>query len=200
MQYKYFVFSEGNRFYIDLVPVLNKTLTCSKIKTVDVVTNGTVIPNDKVLSAMKNSKLTVQISDYGEHSRNKMALKVACDRAGVKCIIRSPKEKVWFDAGDLKNRGRDVSEMKRQMKRCGNICRSFHNGKLYFCPRASFGTKLGIPDYKEDYVDFHEPYSRDQLRTKIYELNQKKYLIACNYCDEGTDRFIPIPVAEQLSL
>lgn len=184
--------------YKDLEPIINKALSSPKVKTVDIVTNGTIIPSEKLLSAMKNPKLSVQISDYGKCSRNKMALKAICDKAGVKCVIRGAKEKVWFDAGGLENRGRDVSEIKKQMKRCGNICRSFHNGKLYFCPRASFGTKLGIPDYEKDFVDFRLRYDRNVLRRKIYELNQKQYLVACNYCDEGTDKFIAIPVAEQL--
>lgn len=184
--------------YKDLELVINRALACSKVKTVDIVTNGTILPDKKLLSAMKNPKLTVQISDYGKYSRNKAALKELCDRAGVKCVIRSAKEKIWFDAGGLENRGRNVNEMREQMKRCGNICRSFHNGRLYFCPRASFGTKLGIPDYESDFVDFNKRYTRDELRNKIYELNQKKYLIACNYCDEGTDKYVPIPVAHQL--
>lgn len=186
--------------YKDLEAIINKALTCSKVKTIDIVTNGTIIPDEKLLFMMRNPKLTVQISDYGRYSRNKVALKTMCDEVGVKCVVRSAKEKVWFDAGGLENRGRNINEMKKQLKHCGNICRSFHNGRLYFCPRASFGTKLGIPDCKKDYVDFNECYSRDQLRTKVYELNQKKYLIACNYCDEGTDKFTPIPIAEQLSI
>ncbi|MCM1038714.1 MAG: radical SAM protein [Ruminococcus sp.] len=184
--------------YKDLGSIIKKVLECPKVKTVDIVTNGTIIPDENILSIMKDSKLTVQVSDYGKYSRNKIELKAMCDRVGVKCVIRSEKEKGWFDAGNLENRGRDVHGMKKQMKHCGNICRSFHNGRLYFCPRASFGTKLGIPDHRKDYVDFNECYSRKQLRQKIYELNQKKYLTACNYCDEGTDKFIPIPVAEQL--
>lgn len=184
--------------YKDLEPVINRALACSKVKTVDIVTNGTVLPDEKLLSVMKNPKLTVQISDYGKYSRSKEALKKLCDKVGVKCVVRNAREKVWFDAGGLENRGRDINEIKKQMKQCGNICRSFHNGRLYFCPRASFGTKLGIPDYEDDFVDFRESCSRIQLREKVHELDQKKYLIACNYCDEGTSKYIPIPVAQQL--
>ena len=91
-----------------------------------------------------------------------------------------------------------MKEIKRQMKHCGNICRNFHNGKLYFCPRASFGTKLGIPDNEKDFVDLAGTATREELRKKIYELNQKKYLVACNYCNEGTKDAVMIPVAEQV--
>lgn len=184
--------------YRDLDKIISKALTSTKIKTVDIVTNGTIVPGEKLLILMKNSKLTVQISDYGKYSRKKTELKAACDAVGVQCVIRDSKEKTWIDGGGLENRGRSAKETRKQMKRCGNICRNFHNGRLYFCPRASFGTKLGIPDIEEEFVDFTKNESRDKLRKRIYELNQKKYLVACNYCDEGTNKAIIIPAAEQL--
>lgn len=184
--------------YRDLEAVIRKALSSDKVKTVDIVTNGTIVPNDKILSAMKNPRLTVQISDYGKYSRKKEELKAACDKAGVKCVIRGSKEKTWIDPGGLEYRGRTVKQMKKQMRHCGNICRNFHNGKLYYCPRASFGTKLGIPDAERDYVDFTKGLNREELRKEIFELNQRKYLIACNYCSEGTKEAVEIPVAEQM--
>lgn len=184
--------------YPDLDKIIDKALSCSKVKTVDIVTNGTIVPKPELLAHMKNPRLTVQISDYGEYSRQKMALKKACDAAGVRCILRDEKEKNWFDAGGLEFRGRTKKELQKQLRRCANICRSFHNGRLYFCPRSSFGTKLGMPDPASEFVDFTGDKTREELRREIYKLNQSKYLSACNYCNEGTNLFKPIPVAEQL--
>lgn len=184
--------------YRNLAPIIEKALACPKVRTVDIVTNGTIVPDKRLLQLMRNPKLTVQISDYGEFSRKKSEIKSLCDKEGVRCVIRGSKEKTWVDEGDLEYRGRTKKELKRQMRHCGNICRSFHNGRLYFCPRASFGTKLGIPDVGEDYVDFTGSQDRKALRKKIFELNQKSYLAACNYCNEGTKLCVPIPVAEQM--
>lgn len=184
--------------YPNLDKIIDKALSSSKVKTVDIVTNGTILPGSELLAHMKNPRLTVQISDYGDYSRQKTALKAACDAAGVRCILRNEKEKTWSDAGDLQFRKRSKAELQKQLHRCGNICRSFHNGRLYYCPRSSFGTKLGMPDPAAEYVDFTTGKPREELRKEIYALNQAKYLSACNYCNQGTDLFVSVPVAEQL--
>ena len=41
--------------------------------------------------------------------------------------------------------------------------------------------------------------SKDELRKQIFELNQRKGFLACNYCDEGTDCYTSIPPAQQIS-
>lgn len=184
--------------YKDLAPIISEAVSCSKVKTVEIVTNGTIVPNENLISVLQNPKLKIQISDYGELSRNKEKIKDLCKKNNIACVIRGSDEKNWFDAGDLHFRGRSQKELKKQFKKCGEICRSLHDGKLYFCPRASFGTKLGIPNIESEYVDFCEDSDTKYLRDEIYLYNQKKYLLACNYCDEGTNKYKPIPVAEQL--
>ena len=173
-------------------------MSSKSVKTVDIVTNGTIVPSDIVLESMRNERLTVQISDYGSISLKKKELLSACKSKGIKCVIRSMADKNWFTAGDLHFRGRVAKDIMIQLKKCASICRSFQNGKLYFCPRASFGTLLGIPDPAKDYVDFTKEDDVQTLRKQIYELNQRKGFLACNYCDEGTDRYKPIPPAEQI--
>ena len=79
-----------------------------------------------------------------------------------------------------------------------NDKRNFLDGRLYFCPRASFGSKLGMPDDPNDFVDLRAENDRETLRRKIFELNQRRYIAACNYCDEGTGEAKTVPVAEQM--
>lgn len=185
--------------YKDLNLIIEKALSSKKVRTVDIVTNGTIVPTDRILDSMRTGKVTVQISDYGDISFKKKELLNACNSRGIKCVIRSMADKNWFTAGDLHFRGKIARDLKAQLKKCAGICRSFQNGKLYFCPRASFGTLLGIPDPAKDYVDFTKECDKQTLRQQIYELNQRKGFLACNYCDEGTDKYMPIPPAEQIS-
>lgn len=185
--------------YKNLDLIIQKALSSAKVRTVDVVTNGTIVPTDTILNAMRNDKLTVQISDYGDISSKKKELLNACRDKGIKCVIRSMADKNWFTAGDLHFRGKVAKELKVQLRNCAGICRSFQNGRLYFCPRASFGTLLGIPNPSRDYVDFTVENDIHTLRRQLYELNQRKGFLACNYCDEGTDSYKPIPPAEQIA-
>ena len=184
--------------YKDIDKIVDKAIACKKLKTIEIVTNGTITPSREFLNKLKNQRVKIQISYYGELSRKTNEIKSLCDEIGVNCVIRDPKDKTWIYAGDLHNRGRNRKEIIKQLKHCGNICRNFQNGKLYFCPRASFGTKLGIPDNPNDFVDFTGNTDRKTLRKQIFDLNQRRFIGACNYCDEGTDLVISVPVAEQL--
>ena len=184
--------------YRDLAPIIEKAATNKCCKTVEIVSNGTIIPPQEVLDVMKHPKVKIQISDYGALSRKKDELKAICDHQGIECVIRGSDEKNWFDAGDLHFRGRNQKEIRKQFRHCGEICRSFLDGKLYYCQRASFGTKLSIPDNESEYVDFTKNVNRKELREEINKLNHRKWLIACNYCSVGTEEYVPIPVAEQV--
>ena len=184
--------------YKDLNPLIEKALASPKVKTVEVVSNGTIIPSQETLNLMKNPRLIFQISHYGKLSRHAEKIKALCDAAGVKCVIRYPDKKTWSYVGDLHFRGRNDKELRRQLKHCATICRNFLDGRLYFCPRASFGSKLGMPDSPNDFVDVRAENDIKTLRRKIFELNQRRFIAACNYCDDGTDEVISVPVAEQM--
>ena len=184
--------------YKDICAIVRKAISSPKLKTIEIVTNGTIMPSRELLDLIKGERVKIQISYYGKLSRKAEEIKAVCDEAGVEGVIRDPKDKTWFYAGDLHERGRSVLELRKQLKRCGNICRNFQNGKLYFCPRASFGSKLGMPDNPNDYVDFRHDVDVKALREQVFALTQKRYIAACNYCDEGTEEYKPVPVAEQM--
>ena len=184
--------------YKNLAPVIQKAVDSKCCKTVEIVSNGTIVPSEEILDTMKNSKVTLQISDYGSLSRNRDELKAVCEKNGIKCVIRGADEKNWFDAGDLHFRGRSKKEIRKQFRHCGEVCRNYLDGKLYYCQRAAFGTKLEIPDREEEYVDLTKDFDRKKIREQIHKLNQRRWLTACNYCNVGTKEYVPIPVAEQV--
>ena len=184
--------------YKDLNPLIEKALSSPKVKTVEVVSNGTIIPPQETIELMRNPRLIFQISHYGKYSRHAEEIKALCDKAGVKCVVRYPEDKTWSYFGDLHFRNRSDKELRRQLKNCASICRNFLDGRLYFCPRASFGSKLGMPDNPNDFVDVRAEADRKNLRRRIFELNQRRYIAACNYCDEGTGEVKSVPVAEQM--
>lgn len=183
--------------YKDIDKIITKAKEAKCVSTIDIVTNGTIVPSNEIFKIMSDSRITLQISDYGELSSKKEIIKEKCDEYGVKCVIRSEENKTWFDAGGVEKRGRTKKELIKQKKKCGTICRNLNEGKLYFCPRQSFGTKIGVPEIYGEYVDVFGG-DREENRKKIFSLNQKKFLSTCDYCDEGTDSYVVIPVAEQI--
>ena len=77
------------------------------------------------------------------------------------------------------------------------MCRNIQDGRLYYCPRASFGSFLGISGRNNDSVDLLNG-SIEDIRKSIFLLNQKRMIVACDFCNMGTDDMEFIDVAKQI--
>ena len=179
--------------------IIDKAMACDKLNTVDVVTNGTIMPSDELLKHMKDSRFTLVVSDYGPYSKIIGEIAKACDAKGVRYeILEYEKNRHWIDMGRLEKRGRTERELKDQLRHCGNFCRTLLEGKMYYCPRAAFGPRLGMPVLPSESVDLMADKNVDMLRKEIFELDQRKMLTICDRCNRGTKQCASIPAAEQL--
>lgn len=79
--------------YRDLEAIITKALNSPKVKTVEIVTNGTIMPPGNLTETLKNPKLKIQISHYGKYSRHAEEIKTFCDDAGIQCVVRKPEGK-----------------------------------------------------------------------------------------------------------
>lgn len=105
----------------------------------------------------------------------------------------------WFNHGDLTFKGRSEKELKKQYLNCSKDKCVFFNGKLFYCACSAFGSELNVFKIKEtEYVDFRSSKNSNDMIIQLKQLKRKAYLTACNYCNWGTDSFIPIKVAEQI--
>ncbi len=187
-------------------PFIHKNIaeivTCAansqKVGKVEIVTNGTILPSDEVLKSFSNKKVIIVISDYAELSRHKNDIVKKCEELRVNCRICYNKlGDKWLDAGGLHKRDKTKKQLKKQLLSCAMMCRNVQNGRLYYCPRASFGSFLGVEGQENDSVDL---LSKDvkEKRKRIFELNQKRLITACNYCDMGTKAMKQIEIARQI--
>lgn len=184
--------------YDDLDKVINLTLKEDKIKKVEIVTNGTIYPqNMKLIETMINEKIKVVISDYGDLSKNKDKLLQMKKKYGINAELL--KIDYWLDYSKIHCRNRSESDLQQQYTRCNHQCMSLFNGVLYECPRCGHGMDLGIIEKKEnEYINLLED-NADNIGEKLIKTfsGNKKFISACNYCD--VERNIKkIPVALQL--
>lgn len=180
--------------YLD--EMLKILISCQKIKVIGIPTNGTILPPKEVISLLKNSKVRLDISDYGVRDIDNVLQ--MCRREGVRHSIT--KDKVWEDRGDMVHRGRTEKELDLQMQQCNQPCRNILNGKMFRCPRASHGDDLGIIKTPSDeLVDLLVEKPVAKLREEIAAVYyRKKYVEACNYCDMGTKNLKKIPAGMQV--
>lgn len=183
----------------NLYEVIKYLLKSDKIQRIEIVTNGTIIPRDKkVISILRNDKIIVCISQYPMVNYNKLV--TFLEKNNIK--YRIDKMNFWMNYGNISKRNKSRKELTKQYSMCNNVCKSLVNGQLHLCPRSSHGTDLGIiKNNEDDYLDLLDKnLSIKDKKIKLNKLLKKKYIMACDYCDYGTNKSKKIPVAEQMKL
>ncbi len=167
---------------------------------VDIITNGTLIPSEECINAMKNTpKLKVVFSNYGELSSKLTEFSELCGREGIAYDIVG--DDSWWDFGGMKLREEKESKTQHRFDGCYSrrLCTSLYRGKLYVCPRQAHAIRLGlVPEEKTEIVDVMSPEYDDpsKLHDAIYDLiDRKKRISSCKYC--GCDDWIKVPRAVQ---
>ncbi len=181
----------------NLYKVIKELLKSDKIQRIEIVTNGTIVPNDKkLLNLLKNGRIIVSISQYPFVDFSKLTSFL--DQNSIK--YRVDEMNFWMDYGNTLKRNKSNKELIHQYSSCHSVCKSLINGQLHLCPRSSHGTDLGIiKDNQDDYLDLLDKnLSITDKKIKLNQLLKKKCIKACDYCDFGTKKSTKIPVAEQL--
>ncbi|KAI4452783.1 hypothetical protein C823_007368 [Eubacterium plexicaudatum ASF492] len=160
--------------YLDML--LEILIWNDKITYIEMVTNGTRIPEEKVLRQLQNPKVAVNISDYGNIVLlSKLVTKL--DEYGIISYCFS--DETWIDVGGYTARGRSESELSDIYLSCGNakMCKTLMKGKLFDCARAAYLYDL---DYVRNisYINVREANPEE-----ILEYFLKTTSGACDYCD-----------------
>ena len=181
----------------NLYSVLRVLVKSSKVRRIEVVTNGTIIPSDrKVIRILRNKRIIVCISEYPMVDRKKLIDFLEKNHIQY----RIDKMKFWVDYGNIEKKNRTKKQLKRQFSICGHVCWSLVNGQVHLCPRSSHGTDLGFIHHNDgDYVNLLDSRMNVSLkRKKLNDLSRKKCIMACDFCDYGTKYSKKVPVARQI--
>ena len=182
----------------NLDKILSNILQHPQIKKIVIFTNGTILPaKSSLIQILKNKRVSITISDYGDYSKEKINIIKLCKKNNIKCSVNFIP--LWLSFGNLETRKRSKKELIRQFQRCNNICKSYLEGKIYWCERQASGNKLGFVN-GNDYVDIMNSHlSRSEMQELIRQYcSNTTYITACLQCDKGTDSCKEVPIAEQL--
>ena len=171
-----------------------------KIQYITVYTNGTIIPGEDILNALKKDKVKVHISNYKINEASIKKLTSIFDQYRIQYFVRAYDS--WQDAGGVQFRDYSEKQMKSIFAECFERNGfTFLRDRLYRCPRAAHTMNLkAMPDMKGDYVDLsHHDSDRNDLVRQLRELQQKLYLEGCNYCGGPNNHVQNIPAARQIT-
>lgn len=163
----------------------------SRIGKINLISNGTVLPNEETIKVLKKYDVSVHISDY----TNAVNYKNKLD--SVSNLLRDNNiehyvipNNVWKDIV-YPSLDYTTSNPKEHMIACGHSTHSVGDGKLYWCDPAYAAEKfLGFLSEKDDYLDLQENkknHTNQEASLEIMsyflgDLNGKGYMSLCKKC------------------
>jgi len=171
--------------------VINRLLEYKTIKEIVIYTNATIVPKGENFDCLKNDKIFVEITDYGDLSKRKDELIELLEANNIRYTSVVP---VWTDSGKLRYQNATEEELVDKFNNCCMIDKTtILNGKLYRCPFSANAHNLNaIPPNKDDVVDLGDDNKTiHQIKDAVEQLHRnKKYLEACKHCN-GRDHLAP---------
>jgi hypothetical protein len=171
-----------------------------------ITTNGTIIPNEKVLKSCKEHKVLFRISNYSKTlprlADSYKRLIETLENYGIEYNIGDG-EGSWIDYGfDYVEKEYNPDELMKSFDLCHTPCREVRGNKLYYCVMArSVSDNLKFNEGVNDFLDL-DSLKSDNYKKELMDFNMgysdKGYLDMCRRCNGMDVLNYPIPVAEQI--
>jgi hypothetical protein len=182
--------------------IIQAILEKPKIGMLHVITNGTVVPKPKVIEILRDPRVFVEVSGYGDSigqhliSKRDTFLRIM-DEKGINYKYGEFYE--WTDFGDFEDRGYSEDKIKEVYHNCCFVSNDIFNGELHKCSRSAYGKFIGkIPDFPLDYVNLRAYDDPIQRRKRLLEFFADERPRVCNRCN-GTSE-LTIEAGVQLPL
>ena len=126
----------------ELYKILNKLSEYKNAENIVIYTNATIMPKNENFEVLKNKKITLEITNYGDNlSRKHDELIKSCKESNIKFRTRPPGR--WTECGTLKYYERSKEELQRMYDNCCmRDVPAMMYGVLYKCPFAANATNL----------------------------------------------------------
>lgn len=184
--------------YKELPELIEFLISSPKIQTVRVVTNGTLIPSDKLLKVLRNKQVNVLISNYAAIGTkiNEVFSLLKKEKIDVTIISNT-----WYDyQHNFDGYGRTETEIASIYQNCAVDCHEMFNGEIHLCPTSAHGMYLGlIPRDEKSFVSVRHDHTKKgikEVENKLKELICHQIPNACAYCSGNNGTVIAN--AEQL--
>lgn len=188
----------------DLQKILDYLQKENRIEKVNIISNGTLIPNNTLLEILKSPKFLMRISNYGKFSSKMEQIVPLLHRNKINCEITN--YTYWDALPQLKETNETEEELTAKFKACTTNLFYVRDGKLFYCTVAVNLTALkqkSLPWAEDDYLDLYDESIQNDLSAHVLRflnrLYEGKHINACKYCSgshclQFNDK---VPVAEQ---
>lgn len=197
-------------------PLLNKNLpniiseVCknfsNRIGYIQIITNGSIVPNEQLIKVMKQYDIKIRISDYTKKIPYKKKLEeviLTFENEGIEYSISD--YKIWMDLGFPHENLSISGDMQRHMLKCSQGCHSVNDKKFYYCSTLWDAEKSGLHVANDrDYIDLQNTtgnFEEDKIQMLTYcsGIIEGGCISLCTRCRGfGADNAYKVEVAEQM--
>lgn len=170
-----------------------------KISTIEMITNGTIIPEADILELLCKKKIFVRISDYSitvKYSEKLAQLINTLEKYSINYFLNSSLS--WLDFGFPENPiSLPDEKVYQHMLDCSPAFKGINDKKLYYCHIVWSADQCGI--YKEKDTDYLNLLKCSKKEVVYYTLGiMENYTSLCKYCAGcASDNKMVIDVAVQ---
>ncbi|MCR5765790.1 MAG: radical SAM protein [Treponema sp.] len=131
----------------------------NRIGNLQLITNGSILPNESVLEKIKQYNVEVRLSDYMHtipYQKRYEQVKDVLEQNNINWL--EFKQTEWINFGFPEESvcmGETPEELRTHMLNCHGMCHWLHDGKMYFCSNAWSAQETGLVSLNEeqDYID-----------------------------------------------
>lgn len=165
-----------------------------KVLCIEITTNATIIPHKEIINQLKNPKVIIHISDYGNVVNSQKFLE--CMRQNEIRFRILEFQGRWVSTGGTEKRNRSVEDLTRQYYQCvsGNLCKTLWEDRIYPCARAA---SLAALEIMTDCPSINS-IEKEGLRERMYSFYIVPSCGACDYCDVSIENPVYVEPAVQL--
>jgi len=178
-----------------------------QISTLVIVTNGTIVPSENLLSTLKSCGVQVEISNYSAsvEARKKQKMQTILDlleSAGIQYVIREMDTWLDFQGDGLPHTEEDII---CAMENCFCCTKSFYiaDNRIYPCTRYGAAEHFGLmPRQEGNSLDLsgENPPSKKDILEWCMGISDAGYLPCCQYCTGSElmiERVIPAAIQQE---
>ena len=196
-----------------LAPELDKIITYAtskkQIHHVFLATNCTILPDEKLINAMKNKKFAVQVSEYSNVKNIKGGVvvkyqefkKILTDN-GIKFnnFQEQHDAHTWRSMPEIYKDTRDEKTLKKIYNSCFSLsCNMLCEGKFLLCTVATYiALNLELtPEVQNEIIDIRNEKSSKEITKKLINFYSKPFNYFCGYCHHDNIQ-TGLPCGEQV--
>lgn len=159
----------------------------NKIGVINVISNGGIMPNDKLLEVFDRNNVLVYLSDYSSvipYGTKITSVVEKFQNRHINCVLRMADQ--WKDFGfpvivpSIENV--DIGD---HMRSCAPIFHGLNDNKFYYCHVAWSAEKAGLYTLnKQDYIDLENLKYIDRRKIVQHALGnvENQYISLCRIC------------------